>query len=372
MRPLLYIANMRLPSEKAHAVHVMEMCAALAATGELDVTLLVPTRATDIVAPDLFSYYGVPPTFRVERCASFDAFTLPLPRRLAFAVHSLTFARSVRARIAAAPPDALILSRDLLSASLLARTGRRCLAFEVHDLPGPVSRRLLGRIPKLIVTNAAKRAFLTDALGIPADRVLLAPNGVDLARFVPSSAPGGKAIVLYAGSLLAWKGVETLARAAAKLPPEVHVRIVGGSGQDLERFRDFLRREGSAGGVEILPHRPHAEMPALLAEATVLVLPTSGAYAIGRTETSPIKAFEYLAADRPIVASDLPSTREILNEDTAILFAPDDAADCARAIREALALTPERRSRMAAARTASLADRTWTARAARVARFLAS
>ena len=52
---ILYVANMRLPSEKAHSVHVMEMCAALAAAGAR-VTLVVPDRKTN-VAVDPFEYY---------------------------------------------------------------------------------------------------------------------------------------------------------------------------------------------------------------------------------------------------------------------------------------------------------------------------
>ena len=121
--------------------------------------------------------------------------------------------------------------------------------------------------------------------------------------------------------------------------------------------------------MELLPHRPHAEMPKLLASASVLVLPTSAKYPIGREQTSPIKAFEYLAAGKPIVVADVPSSREVFDEKTAIFFKPDDPEDCARAIRTVLALDPRE---MVAAQAVLVASRTWKNRALKILNFLHS
>ena len=52
--------------------------------------------------------------------------------------------------------------------------------------------------------------------------------------------------------------------------------------------------------------------------------------------TSPLKLFEYMASGRPIVASDLLSLREILTEQEAIFFKPDDPLDLALKIKEIL------------------------------------
>ncbi|OGG51465.1 hypothetical protein A3D72_04270 [Candidatus Uhrbacteria bacterium RIFCSPHIGHO2_02_FULL_57_19] len=368
---ILYVANMRLPSEKAHSVNVMEMCAALAAEG-CNVTLCVPARATS-VKTDPFEYYGVARTFRIIRCRTFDAFRLPLPRCLAFAIHARSFARGVT-RVAADHPRAHILSRDLYAAYRLAKKGR-VVAFEVHDSPGPRARKLLRFISKIIVTNIWKHDELI-RLGFDPARLLLAPNGVDLRKFEAPPPGRGKLqqelgfpsdtrIALYAGHLYKWKGVETLARAAASLGSDIRVVMVGGTKDDAARFRRFLEAERLA--VTLLPHRPHAEMPGLLASASALVLPTSAKFPIGRVETSPIKAFEYLAAAKPIVASDVPSSREVFDEKTAVFFKPDDPEDCARAIRTTLTFDPQE---MAAAQTALVASRTWKNRALKILNFL--
>lgn len=384
MPELLYVANMRLPSEKAHSVHVMEMCAALAAQG-LTVSLLVPTRTTDVAVEDVHAFYGVPKTFSIVRCRSFDAFRYAwLPRRIAYLLHALSFARSVDAEVHRHAPDALVLSRDAYVAARLARQGRR-VAFEVHDLPGPHAARLLRSIPKIVATNVLKRHRLATDFAIPATRILVAPNAVDAERFRADPASGAsfrrelgieqeQPLVLYTGHLYAWKGVETLARAAAKVRashPDTAIVFVGGSSEEQVAFRAFLQRENLASHVRLLPHRPHADIPGILAAADVLVLPTSGHGRMGAIETSPLKAFEYLASGKPIVASDLPSSREAFEETREPggsarrihFFRPDDESDCARVIREAMA------TRFAVAPT-SPPQWTWEKRAHTIVAFL--
>ena len=77
-------------------------------------------------------------------------------------------------------------------------------------------------------------------------------------------------------------------------------------------------------------------MPELLRQASVLVLPNQ-ASAISTRFTSPLKLFEYMAAGRAIVASDLPSIREVLNDRVnALLVTPGDAHALAEAIRSLL------------------------------------
>ena len=77
-------------------------------------------------------------------------------------------------------------------------------------------------------------------------------------------------------------------------------------------------------------------MPQYLAAADVLVLPTSAREPIGARFTSPLKLFEYMAAGRPIVASDVPSSREVLTEETAIFVRPDSVSSLAEGISRAL------------------------------------
>ena len=89
--------------------------------------------------------------------------------------------------------------------------------------------------------------------------------------------------------------------------------------------------------VRVVGHRPPAEARRYLAAADVAVIPLSGATIIAREHTSPLKMFEYMAAGVPIVASDLPSLREVLrHEHNALLVPPDDNAALAAAIERLL------------------------------------
>jgi glycosyltransferase involved in cell wall biosynthesis len=218
------------------------------------------------------------------------------------------------------------------------------------------------------------------ALGVPPERLLVAPDAVDPARF--SALPARQAaraalglpphgpIVTYTGHLYPWKGAHTLARAARHLPPDALVCIVGGTPADGAAFRAFLERKGLS-GVHLAGYVPPAEVPRWLAAADVLVLPNSGTEAISARYTSPLKLFEYMAAGRPIVASDLPSLREVLADgQNAVLVPPDDAPALAGAIRSLLA-DPARAARLAAQGRADVAGRTWDARARAIAGFVA-
>jgi glycosyltransferase involved in cell wall biosynthesis len=128
--------------------------------------------------------------------------------------------------------------------------------------------------------------------------------------------------------------VDVVLQALAQVP---HARglIVGGHERepDLERLRRLTGELGIGERVTFTGLVEPGRVPELLARAFVLALPNP-ASAISTHFTSPLKLFEYMAAGRPIVASDLPSIREVLADgDTALLVAPGDAQALAAAIR---------------------------------------
>ena len=107
---------------------------------------------------------------------------------------------------------------------------------------------------------------------------------------------------------------------------------------------------------------PRAQIPALVAGFDIALQPSAVAYA------SPLKIFEYMAAGCAIVAPDQPNIREILRDgETALLFAPGDAAAMWQAVRR-LAADPALRARLGGAAKAEIAARdfTWEGNARRV------
>ena len=81
-----------------------------------------------------------------------------------------------------------------------------------------------------------------------------------------------------------------------------------------------------------------------------------------------MKLFEYMASGNPIVASDLPSIRQVLNENNSILVAPEDPVALAEGIKKAV---NKDTSKLAAKAKEDVLAYSWTERAGRVSRLMA-
>jgi glycosyltransferase involved in cell wall biosynthesis len=310
---------------------------------------------------------------------------------LAFGLQSLTFAAAAAAYVRKLAPPA-VYSRDwpvlAAVAGVGAFVGRRGggpwpLFWEAHDLPqGRVARlalrRLLPLLRGVIPISDGLREELS-ALGLPPDALLVAPDAVDLDRFASlptrSAARGALGlplearIVVYTGHLYRWKGAHTLALASRHLPPDVTVYVVGGTPADVTAFRAFVAEEALE-NVRVVGYVPPVEVPVWLVAADALALPNSAAEAISARYTSPLKLFEYMAAGRPIVASDLPSLKEVLADGVnARLVRPDDPVALAAGLAAVLA-DPAAGAALAEQATRDVAGRTWHARAAAVRDFV--
>jgi glycosyltransferase involved in cell wall biosynthesis len=115
---------------------------------------------------------------------------------------------------------------------------------------------------------------------------------------------------------------------------------------------------------------PHPDVPFYLAAADVLALPNTATEEISARYTSPLKLFEAMAAERAIVASDVPSLREVLEDDVNAALAPaDDAEAWSRVLNDLLDDEP-RRERLAARARQDVEPYDWGERGRRVAWFL--
>jgi glycosyltransferase involved in cell wall biosynthesis len=157
---------------------------------------------------------------------------------------------------------------------------------------------------------------------------------------IPAEAP----VVVYAGTFEPYQGLAMLLasipRVLASVPDAVFV-FVGGDAESVAQMRQDAQQLQLNGPLRLTGRRPRAEMPAYLAMADLLVSPR--VYG----DNLPLKVFDYLAAGRPIVATDLPAHRALLDESRAILAEPS-AEGLAQAI-VTLLRNPERAARLAIA-----------------------
>jgi glycosyltransferase involved in cell wall biosynthesis len=351
---ILVLADIRFPLERANGIQTMETCHALARRGH-EVTLLV---RPDVITPprDPVEFYGLLPVagLFVRRVARSRFATLSRARYLAAALKHASGVRHADA----------VLTRDLGVAAALLRLPRAMrppIVYESHGFAPTVAaempalltggrgatraklRRLFRREHRVwrgADGYATLTQHLADELHSRFSRrgfVRVVPDGVRLSpgrSFAPRPIRS-PAIVGYAGHLYPWKGVDILLEALVQLPGTQGL-IVGGlpAEADLQRTRDLAGRLGLASRVTFTGWIEPPLVAQALDNADVLVLPNT-ATKISASYTSPLKLFEYLAMGKPIVASDLPSIREVLtNGENAVLITPSDAAALAGGIRQ--------------------------------------
>lgn len=328
---ICYIANIRLPTEKAHGVQIMKTCEAFTALGH-DVELVVPNRKTDITE-DTFLYYGLKTQFPLRRLSVWDTVRYG---RIGFLLESFLFAFAVR-RYIRGKTFGMLYGRDELVLVHLPFP----YVWESHTGSwNRVARTVARRAKRIVVISQGLKDFYIEK-GVPAEKISVAHDGVDIEQFAHSQSkdaarmrlnlPLDATIAMYIGRLDGWKGVATLLEASKNLPNNIVLAVIGGEPEQVAQLS--LRYPN----VRFLGFRPYKELADNMAAADVLVLPNTGTDEISTRFTSPLKLFAYMTSGIPVVASDLPSIREILDEHTAFLVPPDDAVALAEGIRCALA-----------------------------------
>jgi len=367
---LIYIANIRIPTEKAHGVQIMKMCEAFSNQG-VEVKLVVPKRDNKIKM-NIWEYYNQKPNFEIEYLRITDFMKLEIPR-ISFFLQSRSFLKSVLSYLKKEEFD-LIYCRDLLFIKHLGKLNNN-LFCELHSLPKSFNKNDLSKAKGVItITQGLKNDLIKK--GVSKDRIMVVPDGVDLNKFDINISkkearekvklPLDKKIVLYVGHLYKWKGAHILAEAAKMMNNDIKVVFVGGTDKDMLEFK---KKYGSIENIEIKGHISYSSIPFWMKSADVLVLPNSAKKDISEKWTSPMKMFEYMASKRPIVASDIPSIREILNKNNAVLVEPDNPKTLAEGINSILKkLNFSAKISMQAWK--NISQYTWDKRAESILRFI--
>ena len=343
---LFLIFHGRYPSEKAASLFAAKSAEAFAAHG-IAVTLLVPRRFKTLDVDDR-AYYELKSPFEVVYLPTIDFFPFRIFERIAFRISLLFFSYAVWTylRLNAANGD-IVYSNETLPLIAASYVVKNCV-YEMHDYPGGLKMYyefLFDHVRHVVVTNKQKMQRLEKDYPHAVPLAFYEANAVSLDEYASAptkeearvrlNLPQDECLVIYTGHLYSWKGVDTLARSFSFLPPNTFIYVVGGTEKDVTRMREkyphtnnlLLKFEG---------HRPHEEMVLWQKAADVLVVPNTGKEKISAEDTSPMKLFEYMASGTPVVASDLPSIREIAGDGRAVLVTPDDPKALAQGVRNVL------------------------------------
>jgi glycosyltransferase involved in cell wall biosynthesis len=389
---LLYIANIRLPTEKAHGLQIVQNCEAFTDSGA-DVTLWTARRTNTAElrgVGDIWAFYGVRRNFELRRIPCFDLLPLVPGRtdtlaRLIFYLQEGTFLLVMLLRVLFARAD-VYYSRDaLVILALSFFKPRYKLAYEAHRLSTGrggrwLQRQTVRRVGTIISVTAqlsqelaklmpsgSPQKFLVAHDGIRADR-FASVLGRDEARGIVGW-PQDAFVVGYVGRLHTMamdKGVGTLVEALHGVDSAT-LALVGGPDDMAEALRARWLELGLDGRYFLNAGQVAAEkVPLYLSAMDVCVMPMPWTEHFA-FYASPMKLFEYMASRRPIVASDLPSTAEVVaNEESALLYPVGDVTALGAAIAR-LRDDPALRERLAAnAYEEVMAHYTWAARAQRI------
>lgn len=372
---IAYCTNVRLPNERAHGHQVAAVVRALSKLGH-SVTLFAPFRK-NVITESAHEYHDLPSTMKIKHLGSFD----PIASTFLFGVLGLWTMNAMLRRALSALDlssyDLLMTRSPAILAPLLA-SGKPVL-LELHSLPR--------RSKKIFVEHCnrcAKVVCLTTPManelkqwGVEEKRIIVEADGVDLP--VPVSDEVRKElrahfgisdsmfVVGYAGSLTTMglsKGVEQIVDAVATLKKdgkETHALIAGGPPEAVERLR---HNEGHC--MTFVGQLQHKDVPHLLSACDALIYPAPRSdHPYFLRDTSPLKIFEYMAAERPIITADLPPIHDVLNDDTALFYEPGDVTTLASCI-ETLMNDQQCCTSLAQRARERVNEHTWEKRMARI------
>ena len=390
MPKLHYISLMRLPTEKAHGLQIIQNCEAFAAAG-YDVTLWVSRRWNTVEMrqiSDPYAYYGVDRNFKIRRVPCLDLFPLfpaeSAGARFAFYLLALSYALVMLFALPFTHAD-LFYSRDEFLLALLSwLKPKQSLAYEAHLFPSSgrgmaLQRYVCQRVGSVVAITPQLRNDLVEKRDANPERIISAHDGIRSARFEKLTDKaearrqvGWEAdafIVGYVGSLKMIgldKGVGALLRALANID-EAHLALVGGQAADGQELRQQWTELGLPD--ERFHHVgrvPPGDVPLFLRACDVCAMPHPATDQFAR-HTSPLKLFEYMAAACAIVASDLPGWSDVLqNGETALLVPPDNIDAWTDAI-DRLRRNSDMRAQLGAnARERVMANYTWSIRAEKI------
>ncbi|MDP3993643.1 MAG: glycosyltransferase [Candidatus Doudnabacteria bacterium] len=348
---IIYIANIRLPTEKAHGIQIMKMCEAFALAGT-DLELVIPTRTnSDFSEVDPFVYYGVKRIFKITPLKTFDpTFLQAFPagsygkgQIFFFTIALFRYLKSIQTE------DVLFYTRDEHLLPVLFKFSKRII-WEGHALSERPKKfiKYFKACQKIVVLTKSLKKILVN-LGIQEKNILVAPDAVDLGTFdfdltIPEARirlnlPQGKIILGYTGTFRTKnisKGLETVLEALQMTAdPKIIFVAVGGAAADIKHYQNLARNMNVEKRVMLLPKvdQPKVAICQKAFDVLLMPFPKNEHYAYFM---SPLKMFEYMASGRPIVTADLPSIREILGEESAVFAEAENSKSFADGIKKIL------------------------------------
>ena len=214
-------------------------------------------------------------------------------------------------------------------------------------------------VPSPVIAAALRRR------GVAPERLHVIPNGADLPAATPRPPDAPDRYLLYFGALQPWQGLDTALRTLVRLDDldELHLVVCASvHRRKAKPYRKLAARLGVADRVHWRFALPEHELAPWREHALASLAPLRDCARNVAQGCAPLKVLESMASGVPVLASDLPVVRELMEDGgQGLLVPPDRPGELARAVRTLLDF-PERSAAMGAAGRARVEDRfTWSA-----------
>lgn len=372
----------KVPANTANSIQTLKACHGLTLGGDV-VRLWVPGKPETLNWESLKAYYGLstPPGSKAK---PIEVRWLPSRRglhRLDLTLAALWGARRWKADV---------IYTWLIQAAVLGLLLGMPVVYEMHDRPtgrfGPLwlrwFARLRGQKRVLIITRALRQKVEKEFnIRFADEAVQIAPNAVELERFASLPEPHQarrtlglpeRITAVYTGHFYAGRGTDILWALAERFP-QVNFVWVGGRTVDVALWQERILRAGRD-NISLTGFVENQKLPLYQAAGEILLMPYERAIAGSSGGNSadicsPMKMFEYMAAGRAILSSDLPVLSEVLNADNAA-FAPAEDADAWERAFADLLKDVERRNALGSQARRDVVEYTWSARQGHVLEWM--
>ena len=323
---LLYFSNSVLFTKKANCIQVMKMCEAFSNDFD-EVTLYAYSEEYSIEG--VHEFYGVQKTFSIK----IYPYKKNRVNRVLNSVSTLLKLSKNNKNVIA------IYCREIFSA-FFASIFRYKNVFEIHNIPSRKAQFLVNYIFKsktnllnVTISNSLKNKL--EELYNPRNPVYAFHDGASIVNVNFTNPPKfydkSNFNIGYVGHLYKGRGIELIIELAKRLP-DFSFQIVGGEKSDLDRLSNNSPKNIFYHGF-VAPQ----DTPRYRYFSDILLMPykkglaSEGSLSDTSPWMSPMKLFEYMSSYKPIISTDLPVLREVLNEENSILV-PYDVIEWEKAI----------------------------------------
>ncbi len=376
MIKIAYVVDSTIPSRQANSVHAVKQARAFSKLAE---TILICREASEeTVSGKLLKEYGVEKSFRI----------LPANVRASGRSKILLSGMKAAQLVKKERNVDFLYGRSVLS--LYFARNAAPFMFEAHDWPeGKLLRFFLKRMLEskncrglVTISGELKKQFLREFPFLRDENVHVLHDGADIPAFTPEKLPidntqnaDPEVVIGYLGHLYPGKCMEII-MAVAKKRPRYVFHIAGGTDELVAYWNRELEKQNIR-NVKLYGYIENKAVGEWYNTFHIFLLPIQKHIILGNGKRdigkwiSPLKLFEAMSYGKAILASDLPTIREVIVDGVNGLLAdPDDAEDWARAIDELVCDKAKREALGAKARETLESKYTWDERAAQILGFL--